>query len=178
MHKTILARYSGHARSLLSAIGEGTVAPSSTGEELAAALSAPLGDASTADTTAFLRLLYSLTSPKLLVEALCGIQRDAGEPRQPCLQPGGELAGRGVGWPAHHNHAHLAAPPKPCRWQAGGLLLLSGARPEACQGKGKHADGLGLEPCHARQRCPARPMPLPSARHHPQRIGSPAVPPL
>ena len=79
VHKATLARSSRHALSLLSAAEDGEVA--STGEaDLVAALSAPLGRASRADVTGFLKLLYSMPNRAMLLDSLCQVAHNAGEP--------------------------------------------------------------------------------------------------
>lgn len=84
VHSAVLARWSGVARSLLAAIRDEVASANGQGE-LAAALSAPLADCAfpageeAAALTAFLKLLYALPSRKMLADALCAVQHDAGE---------------------------------------------------------------------------------------------------
>lgn len=89
VHSAILARWSGLARSLLSAIDDGVAQAGSSGSgaALGAALGAPLSGVPDPDACAFLAALYALPSQQALAEVLCSMRRDTGAE-----------AAQGLGW--------------------------------------------------------------------------------
>lgn len=84
VHSAILARWSGLARSLLSAIDDGVAQAGGSGNGMAvgAALGAPLAGAPAADVCAFLRALYALPCQQALAQVLCSMRCDAGASRR------------------------------------------------------------------------------------------------
>lgn len=80
VHSAILARWSGLARSLLSAIGDGVAQAggSGSGGAVGAALGAPLSGVPESDICAFLAALYALPSQQALAQVLCIMRRDTG----------------------------------------------------------------------------------------------------
>lgn len=80
VHSAILARWSGLARSLLSAIEDGVAQAGGCGGSVAvgAALGAPLSSIPDSDACAFLAALYALPSQQALAEVLCSMRRDTG----------------------------------------------------------------------------------------------------
>ncbi|PRW45194.1 hypothetical protein C2E21_6324 [Chlorella sorokiniana] len=78
VHSAILARWSGLARSLLSAIDDGVAQAGggSSGPAVGAALGAPLSGVPAQDACAFLAALYALPSQQALAEVLCSMRRD------------------------------------------------------------------------------------------------------
>lgn len=107
VHSAILARWSGLARSLLSAIDDGVAQAGGSGDGTAvgAALGAPLAGASPADACAFLRALYALPCQQALAEVLCRMWRDKGAGRQ------GQGRAPGAGGAPHPHPPAAAAVP-------------------------------------------------------------------
>lgn len=93
VHSAILARWSGLARSLLSAIDDGVAQAggSGSGRALGTALGAPLSGVPDPDACAFLAALYALPSQQALAEVLCSMRRDTGAE-----------AAQGLGWGGRH----------------------------------------------------------------------------